>query len=210
MGRCFVLLGISLRGAWWLTVKQRVLFGAQAPIALLAGLGVAMSIPSSHCQPPQGRGKTTLQKLAGIDYAGALTLVSRFPSFIPCSALSNQDKSNRPDNDDNPPPALPHTSSPPAALPPLPLLRHSLPAHRTLSPLSPFAFVYPPLPPDPPLFPRPTPLHGLPLGRPLLHAHLHALSPRSLPQRGRDNPHPHQRGVRIGRARRGLCTYSPD
>ena len=57
---------------------QRLLFGAQAPLAAIAGLGVCFSIPpmDSH---ENVKHKTTLQKLAGIDYTGAVALV-RFPS----------------------------------------------------------------------------------------------------------------------------------
>jgi hypothetical protein len=55
-------------------LDQRLLFLVQAPIGLLSGFAVYFSIPTF---PTQARlkDKTTLQKLAGIDYAGALTLV---------------------------------------------------------------------------------------------------------------------------------------
>lgn len=55
---------------------QRLLFGAQAPMAALAGLGVSLSIPTMATHE-SFKGRTTLQKLAGVDYAGAATLVRR-------------------------------------------------------------------------------------------------------------------------------------
>jgi hypothetical protein len=43
-------------------------------MAALAGIGVSLSIPP-FIAPDNVKDKTTLQKLAGLDYAGATTLV---------------------------------------------------------------------------------------------------------------------------------------
>ena len=65
-----VVFGALLPAMGW-----RALFWVQSPLAIVAGIGVYLSIPifaaSSHAKD-----KTTLQKLAGIDYAGAVLLVS--------------------------------------------------------------------------------------------------------------------------------------
>lgn len=45
-------------------------------MAALAGLGVSLSIPAMAAHE-RFKDKTTLQKLAGVDYAGAATLVRR-------------------------------------------------------------------------------------------------------------------------------------
>ena len=67
--------GAVVFGALLPVMGWRALFWVQSPIAILAGIGVFLSIPafatSSHMKD-----KTTLQKLAGIDYAGAGLLVS--------------------------------------------------------------------------------------------------------------------------------------
>ncbi|KAL2019716.1 hypothetical protein VTK56DRAFT_9253 [Thermocarpiscus australiensis] len=57
----------------------RLLFGAQAPMAALAGLAVCFSIPNRH---EDSKNRTTLQKLAGIDYAGAATLCITIVLFL--------------------------------------------------------------------------------------------------------------------------------
>jgi hypothetical protein len=48
-------------------------------MAALAGLGVSLSMPAST-RHDDGKNRTTLQKLAGLDYAGAASLV-RPPSL---------------------------------------------------------------------------------------------------------------------------------
>lgn len=60
---------------------QRAIFLSQSPMGLLAGIGVYVSMPSVAAHP-SFKGKTTLQKLASVDYAGALTLVSLPPITI--------------------------------------------------------------------------------------------------------------------------------
>lgn len=59
-----------------LTPYQRALFLIQCPIGILGGLGVYMSMPASILRAKGFKEtKTTSQKLASIDYAGAFTLV---------------------------------------------------------------------------------------------------------------------------------------
>ena len=62
--------------------RQRLLFGAQAPLAAVAGLGVSLSIPSFPVQSESAKNKTTLQKLAGLDYAGAASLTVAIVLFL--------------------------------------------------------------------------------------------------------------------------------
>ncbi|KAK3957040.1 major facilitator superfamily domain-containing protein [Pseudoneurospora amorphoporcata] len=73
--------GAVVFGALLPVIGWRALFWGQAPLGLLAGLGVYASIPSftlSSGSPLAARGaeKTNLQKLKGIDYAGAVTLTT--------------------------------------------------------------------------------------------------------------------------------------
>ena len=58
-----------------LTRLQRALFLSQLPVGVLAGIGVYFSVPSFSVHA-SSKGKTTLQKLAGIDYLGAFMMVS--------------------------------------------------------------------------------------------------------------------------------------
>lgn len=58
---------------------QRALFGVQTPLGLLAGIGAFLSIPNGFSSDHKTRGKSVLQKLAQIDYAGAFMLVSIYP-----------------------------------------------------------------------------------------------------------------------------------
>ncbi|KAK3351956.1 major facilitator superfamily domain-containing protein [Neurospora tetraspora] len=73
--------GAVVFGALLPVIGWRALFWAQAPFGLLGGLGVYASIPSfvmSTGQPLSAGDaeKTNLQKLKGIDYAGAVTLTT--------------------------------------------------------------------------------------------------------------------------------------
>lgn len=68
-----------------------MLFGAQAPIAVLAGIGVYLSIPHYVTETEASKGKSVLQKLAGIDYAGAFFLVSYSYPSISIMLLSDRD-----------------------------------------------------------------------------------------------------------------------
>ncbi|KAK3392156.1 major facilitator superfamily domain-containing protein [Sordaria brevicollis] len=73
--------GAVVFGALLPVIGWRALFWMQAPLGLLGGLGVYASIPSfvmSTGTPlaPGDMEKTNLQKLKGIDYAGAVTLTT--------------------------------------------------------------------------------------------------------------------------------------
>jgi hypothetical protein len=58
---------------------QRSLFWMQAPFASVAGIAVFFSIPKSFVSGPQSSDKETVrQKVAKIDYFGAITLVIYF------------------------------------------------------------------------------------------------------------------------------------
>lgn len=58
-------------------VLQRVLFGVQTPLAMVAGVGVFFSIPKSFTGGPKSvEEQTTFQKLMKIDYIGGVSLVS--------------------------------------------------------------------------------------------------------------------------------------
>ncbi|EEY14354.1 conserved hypothetical protein [Verticillium alfalfae VaMs.102] len=60
----------------------RLLFGIQAPIALAAGLGVFLSLPSSFKSGHKSSEKPVREKLARIDYAGALVLMLTIVLFL--------------------------------------------------------------------------------------------------------------------------------
>ncbi|KAK4237414.1 hypothetical protein C8A03DRAFT_44712 [Achaetomium macrosporum] len=76
-----VSAGAVVFGAVLPVLGWRLLFGAQAPMAALAGLGVSLSLPS-HKSHENVKDKTTLQKLAGLDYAGAATLAITIVLFL--------------------------------------------------------------------------------------------------------------------------------
>ncbi len=63
---------------------QRALFAYQAPLGILAGFTVFFSMPhfthSYGGTPSSSKDATVVQKLAGIDYAGAFFLVRNSPS----------------------------------------------------------------------------------------------------------------------------------
>jgi len=66
-----VIVGSLLQVRGW-----RFLFWIQAPLGLLAGLGLFLSIPSSFTSGQKSDAKVSVwNKLAKIDYLGALTLV---------------------------------------------------------------------------------------------------------------------------------------
>lgn len=67
-----------------LTVVQRVLYGIQTPVAILATLGVFVGIPSTLTAGNSSKTKSTKEKVLGIDYAGALILVPPRPT---CQAI---------------------------------------------------------------------------------------------------------------------------
>ncbi|KAK0651589.1 major facilitator superfamily domain-containing protein [Cercophora newfieldiana] len=65
--------GAIAYGALMPVVGWRAVFWMQSPLGMIGGLGVYFSIPSSATHPAS-KGQTTLQKLAAVDYVGALTL----------------------------------------------------------------------------------------------------------------------------------------
>lgn len=76
-----VSAGAVVFGALLPVLGWRNLFLAQVPIALLAGLGVYLSIPVFATAGPT-KDRSTLQKLRSIDYAGALSLVAAIVLFL--------------------------------------------------------------------------------------------------------------------------------
>ncbi|TLS28635.1 hypothetical protein PpBr36_01889 [Pyricularia pennisetigena] len=77
--------GAIVFGALLSVVGWRALFYLQVPLGLLGGLGVWLSLPraASHdVSKPFGQQKTTWQKLAGIDYLGAATMITTLVLFL--------------------------------------------------------------------------------------------------------------------------------
>ncbi|SPQ20956.1 a3cd8e07-eb26-4bbc-94d6-23fef38e34f5 [Thermothielavioides terrestris] len=73
--------GAVVFGALLPVLGWRLLFAAQAPLALFAGLAVSLSIPPFAANGSV-KDKTTLQKLAGLDYAGAAALTTTIVLFL--------------------------------------------------------------------------------------------------------------------------------
>lgn len=74
-----VALGAVVAGALLPITGWRALFWMQTPFVLLAGTAVFFSIPKSFASGPQSSDTETIrQKLAKIDYVGAVTLVMRY------------------------------------------------------------------------------------------------------------------------------------
>ncbi|GJC98328.1 major facilitator superfamily transporter [Colletotrichum higginsianum] len=74
--------GAVVYGALLPVIGWRALFAVQTPLGLLAGLGAFWSIPKSFSSDHETKGKSALQKLARIDYAGAVTLVLTIVLFL--------------------------------------------------------------------------------------------------------------------------------
>ncbi|ROW00847.1 hypothetical protein VMCG_06554 [Cytospora schulzeri] len=78
-----VSAGAVVFGALLPVMGWRALFYTQAPLGILAGVGVYFSIPTFAAAEPSPSGdKTTLQKLKTIDYAGAVLLTSTIVLFL--------------------------------------------------------------------------------------------------------------------------------
>ncbi|KAK1760624.1 vacuolar basic amino acid transporter 1 [Echria macrotheca] len=73
--------GAIVFGALLPVIGWRAIFLAQSPLGLLAGIGVYASMPP-YALNPSFKARTTLQKLAGVDYAGALTLTITLVLFL--------------------------------------------------------------------------------------------------------------------------------
>lgn len=79
-----VSAGAVVFGALLPVMGWRALFYAQAPLGILAGIGVYFAIPTFPTTEPSSSKdtKTTLQKLQTIDYAGAALLTSTIVLFL--------------------------------------------------------------------------------------------------------------------------------
>lgn len=78
-----VTLGAVIAGALEPEFGWKPLFGIQAPISLFAGAGLVLSIPASHTSKNKNYDSLTLaEKLAGIDYSGALLLTTTILLFL--------------------------------------------------------------------------------------------------------------------------------
>ncbi|KAL2259397.1 hypothetical protein VTK26DRAFT_6933 [Humicola hyalothermophila] len=76
-----VSAGAVVFGALLPVLGWRLLLGLQAPLSAVAGLAVSLSIPSTGAHETH-KHKTTLQKLAGVDYAGAAALATTIALFL--------------------------------------------------------------------------------------------------------------------------------
>ncbi|KAF2846923.1 MFS general substrate transporter [Plenodomus tracheiphilus IPT5] len=78
-----VSLGAVIAGAIEPRIGWKPLFGIQSPISLIAGIGLLLSIPSSHTSKNKDYDSLSLrEKLAGIDYSGALLLTTTIVLFL--------------------------------------------------------------------------------------------------------------------------------
>lgn len=76
---------LSFRRLWnSLIDPQRFLFWIQTPLAVIAGIGIFLSIPKSFTSGyKEGGEQSVATKLAKIDYLGAVTLVgTSFPLLV--------------------------------------------------------------------------------------------------------------------------------
>ncbi|KAH6690625.1 major facilitator superfamily domain-containing protein [Plectosphaerella plurivora] len=83
---CGFTIGLStgavVYGALLPVIGWRLLFGVQAPVALAASLGVFFSLPSGFGVSSESKDRNTREKLARIDYAGALMLTTSIVLFL--------------------------------------------------------------------------------------------------------------------------------
>jgi len=78
-----VSLGAVIAGALEPKIGWKPLFGVQAPISLLAGISLLLSIPADHsAKDNEYTGLSLRQKLPRIDYSGALLLVATIILFL--------------------------------------------------------------------------------------------------------------------------------
>ncbi|KAI3400140.1 hypothetical protein diail_4371 [Diaporthe ilicicola] len=76
-----VSFGAVVFGALLPVLGWRALFWVQAPIGILSGAGVYLSIPAFAATGP-AKDRSVLQKLKGIDYAGAVLLTAAIVLFL--------------------------------------------------------------------------------------------------------------------------------
>ncbi|KAK2004145.1 major facilitator superfamily transporter [Colletotrichum falcatum] len=74
--------GAVVYGALLQVIGWRVLFALQTPLALGAALGAFWSIPKTFSSDHETKARSTSQKLARIDYAGAFVLVLTIVLFL--------------------------------------------------------------------------------------------------------------------------------
>lgn len=77
--------GAIIFGALLPAIGWRALFYLQVPISLLGGLGVFLSLPSAprpDALKAAAQNRTAWQKLAGVDYLGAVTLIATLVLFL--------------------------------------------------------------------------------------------------------------------------------
>jgi hypothetical protein len=60
------------------------LYAIQTPIAIVAALGVFLSMPKSFSSNEASKDKTIWEKVLGIDYGGAILLVNHPPLHCMC------------------------------------------------------------------------------------------------------------------------------
>ncbi|CAN8105817.1 unnamed protein product [Discula destructiva] len=77
-----VSAGAVVFGALLPVLGWRELFLVQAPVGLVAGFGVYLSIPAFSSTTEPSKAKSTLQKLKTIDYTGAVTLTVAIVLFL--------------------------------------------------------------------------------------------------------------------------------
>lgn len=78
-----VSLGAVIAGALEPKIGWKPLFGVQSPLCLLAGLGLLLAIPLNYTTKGNAYEQYTLkQKLARIDYSGALLLIATIILFL--------------------------------------------------------------------------------------------------------------------------------
>ncbi|KAF1974137.1 MFS multidrug transporter-like protein [Bimuria novae-zelandiae CBS 107.79] len=76
-------LGAVIAGALEPRIGWKPLFGIQAPLSILAGFGILFGLPSGyHAKRDESEHRTLSQKLARIDYSGALLLIATISLFL--------------------------------------------------------------------------------------------------------------------------------
>lgn len=122
-----VSAGAVVFGALLPVMGWRALFWIQAPVGALAGLGVYLSMPDFAAAGKLEDKRTTLQKLAKIDYAGALSLVS---TCLPVDTARVPNRLTVADHNHRPLPLWPFGHDPDLSDAALDLSLHPLPNDR--------------------------------------------------------------------------------
>ncbi|UPX13273.1 uncharacterized protein EKO05_0003789 [Ascochyta rabiei] len=78
-----ISLGAVIAGALEPKIGWKPLFGVQSPLCLLAGIGLLLSVPTNYTSKGNAYMQYSLkQKLARIDYSGALLLIATIVLFL--------------------------------------------------------------------------------------------------------------------------------